>query len=327
MFNSLVRLCLVPLAAAATLALPHAAPQSDGRPQQTSDPVQIKTDQVFQSGIEVVSVTATVTDQNGRLVPNLGREAFTIYEDGQQQDITQFQYGRVPVSLGIVLDVSDSMRGERMDDARLALERFVDDLLEPSDEVFLVSFNHSPQVLAGWTTPPGEIGHPLDGVRPFGGTAIYDAMAAAIPLFLSRSHQRAAVLLISDGADTASDSTVRQVRQLLRRSEAFVYAIAIDAEEKRPINDRVNPYALSEITDESGGYTEVIHQSSDLGPATARIAEELNQQYMLGYTLKRPPDSEFHSIRVRMKNELYKVRARRGYVAVPDVERRPSSKK
>ena len=103
-------------------------------------------------------------------------------------------------------------------------------------------------------------------------------MMEALPLFDVRQHQRAAVLLISDGSDTGSHSNVRDVRRLLRRSDAFVYAIAIDAPDTRPINDRVNPFALREMTSESGGYTEVVHDSPELGPATARIAEELNHQ-------------------------------------------------
>ena len=90
--------------------------------------------QVFRSGIELVQVTATVRDANGRLVGDLDRDDFEIAEDGVPQTITQFQQGRVPVSLGVVLDVSESMYGQRMDDARFALRRFLVDLLEPSDE-------------------------------------------------------------------------------------------------------------------------------------------------------------------------------------------------
>lgn len=283
---------------------------------------RIQSPQVFQSGIEVVNVTATVTDEDGRLVPNLDRDAFTIHENGEPQVITQFLRGRLPVSLGIVLDVSDSMRGQRMEDVRFALHRFVDELLDPTDEVFVVTFNHAPELVAPWTSPPTDVGQPLDGVRPFGGTAIYDAMAEAIPRFRTRTHQRAAVLLISDGSDTASDAHVRDIRRQLRRSDAFVYAIAIDDEELRPINDRVNEFTLREMTDESGGYTEVIRSIADLGPATSRIAEELNQQYLLGYSPTTPADETFRAIRVRVTHEGYTVRSRKGYTAVPGTERR-----
>ena len=96
-----------------------------------------------------------------------------------------------------------------------------------------------------------------------------------------------------------------------------MYAVAIDAPESRPINDEVNPHTLRGITDDSGGYTEVVHDSPDLVPATERIAEELNHQYTLGYTPNHPPDGRWHRIRVRVKNGDYGVRARSGYRAAP----------
>ena len=272
--------------------------------------------QVFRSGIEIVQVTATVRGADGRLIGDLSRADFEITENGVSQSVTLFQKGRVPVSLGVVLDVSQSMYGQRMDDARHALERFLVDLLDPSDEVFLIVFNHDPKIEEGWTAGPARLQGRLDHVRPYGATAIYDAMALALPLFETRSHQRAAVLLISDGSDTTSHATVSDIRRIVRRSDAFVYAVAIDAPESRPINDPVNPHALRVITDESGGYTEVIHDSPDLVPATERIAEELNHQYTLGYTPNHPPDGKYHGIRVRVKDRHdYRVRARRGYVA------------
>ena len=271
--------------------------------------------QVFRSGVEVVQVTATVRDADGRLVGDLGADDFEVFDDGVPQAVAQFQRGRVPVSLGILLDVSESMYGQRMGDASLALDRFLVDLLEPTDEVFLVVFNHDPRLEEAWTVGPARLGGRLRDVRPYGATAIYDAMAMALPLFTSRSHQRAAVVLISDGSDTASDVGIGDVVRALRRTDAFVYAVAIDAPESRPINDRVDMRALRSITSESGGYTEVIRDSPDLGPATERIAEELNHQYMLGYTPSRPADGKYHRIQVRVKNRDLRVRARRGYVA------------
>jgi VWFA-related protein len=105
------------------------------------------------------------------------------------------------------------------------------------------------------------------------------------------------------------------VRSALLRSDGFVYAIAIDPPEPRAINTRVNPAALREITDESGGRTELVQNSSDLVDATSRIADELNHQYVLGYTSSRGADGQYHSIRVRVHGSAYKVRARNGYLA------------
>ena len=274
-------------------------------------------DDFFRTGVEIVVMAATVVDADGRLVGDLGRDDFEIYENGRLQPLTHFTRDRVPLSVGVVLDVSQSMYGQRIDDARLALDQFLADRLDVGDEVFISVFNHEPSIAVPWAVGPRELRNRLDDVRPWGGTSIYDAMMNALPLFEDRTHPRAAVVLISDGSDTGSLASVRDVRRQLRRNAAFVYAIAIDAPDTRAINDRVNPHALREMTTESGGYTEVVHDSPELGPATARIAEELNHQYMLGYRPERPADGSYRSIRVRIKGTDHTVRTRRGYVAEP----------
>ena len=146
---------------------------------------------------------------------------------------------------------------------------------------------------------------------------MYDAIAVSASMFGRRQRTRAAMIVISDGADTASDHSLPQTRELLRRSDAFVYAIAIDSATEQRVSTRVNPEALREITGPSGGYTEVVRTSADLGPATQRIAEELNSQYTLGYATTRPPDGSWRTIRVRVRNRDYGARARRGYFASP----------
>ena len=271
--------------------------------------------EVFRAGVELVQMSATVVDDTGRLVGNLDQDDFEVFEDGEPQALTHFTRERIPLSLGVVLDVSQSMFGQRIDDARLALDQFLAELLDPLDEVFVTVFNHEPRVAVPWTIGPRRIRNRLDDIRPYGGTGIYDAMMEALPMFESRVNQRAAVVLISDGSDTGSAADVRDVRRQLRRSDAFVYAIAIDAPDTRAINDRVNPHALREMTTESGGYTEVVHDSPELGPATARIAAELDHQYTLSYMPDRSPDGSYRSIRVRVPDGEYRVRTRRGYVA------------
>jgi VWFA-related protein len=273
----------------------------------------------LRSSIEVTAVTVTVRDADGRLVPDLPSDAFSIFEDGNPQAITQFAHDRVPVGLGLLLDVSDSMFGQRIRDARAAVERFLLELLTQEDALFVMTFNHQPHLLTPWTTPAeaASVRSALDTLRPSGATAIYDTVLAALPLIDRRPRDRAALVVVSDGEDTASDAALRDVRAALLRTDAFIYAVAIDSPSRRAINARVNAEALSEITNQTGGRTEVVRDTTDLAAATARIAEELNTQYVLGYSSPHPGDGKYHSIRVRVNREGYKVRSRNGYVAVP----------
>jgi VWFA-related protein len=280
----------------------------------------VRSEQVLRSGVDIVTVTATVLDAEGRLAAGLSRDAFEVYEDGERQTITQFTNERVPVGIGLLLDTSDSMYGQRIVDARKVVERFLFELLDEADECFVLAFNHYPHIVSRWTSTPEEVKDALAALKPSGGTAIYDAILGALPMLARRTRERAAVLVISDGADTASDASVTEVRKSLLRSDAFVYAIAIDSPKRQAINARVNETALTEITGQSGGRTEIVRDIDGLQAATARIAEELNHQYVLAYASPRATDGKYHSIRVRVTAPGHKVRARNGYVGAPRVK-------
>jgi len=270
----------------------------------------------FRAGIDVTGITVTVRDADGHLVSDLPQEAFEVFDDGERQQVTQFTRERVPVSLGVLLDISDSMFGRRIADARSAVDHFLFEQLDHEDEFFILAFNHRAHVLTQWTQTPTIVRDALDSLKPTGGTAVYDAVLEGMPLIAKRNRERGALLIVSDGEDTASTAMLKDVRFALRRSQAFVYAIAIDPpDDRRPINRRVNPTTLREITDESGGRTEVVQSSSDVAAASARIADELNHQYVIGYSPRHGGDGQFHSIRVRVQGASYKVRARTGYVA------------
>lgn len=268
---------------------------------------------IFRTSAELVSTPVTVRDASGRLVASLRREDFSVTEGGIPQPVTQFTGERVPVSLALVLDISDSMRGPRMDDARLALRRFVEDLLKPEDEAALVVFNHASRLAAGWSTDRAALREALEAVRPTGGTAIYDAVASALPLLADRQHPRGAMVLVSDGTDTASDTAVTDLKQQLGRSDVFLYGIAVDTPNARS-STRINPQVFHELSAQGGGYAEVVASTADIAPATARIAEELNAQYVIGYTPATPGDGRYRAIRVTVGHDGYRVRARRGVV-------------
>jgi VWFA-related protein len=336
--------------------------------QEAQDPQVFR----FRTGVELINVTATVTDANGRFVSGLRKEDFRLFEDGQEQQITHFSNERVPVSLGLVVDTSGSMEGEKWVSARQALNRFLFQLLDRDDEVFLYRFDNQPELIEGWTTDRERIATGLARIRPRGATSLYDAVASAVPLAQTGRHRKKAIVVISDGNDTNSRTTVREIKTMIRSTEVLAYAIGIDTQGlgspslggspsapgypppqgprmpiplpfpvpgRRPppaqppryppvpppgsnssrgrMDDRLNVAALRDITDESGGRTEIVRYARDVDPATSGIADELSRQYYLGYSSQGRKDGQWHTIRVELRDGRDLVRARKGYVALP----------
>lgn len=182
----------------------------------------------FRSNTDLINVTVTVTDANGRFVPNLTRDDFVVYEDGRPQVVQQFDSDRVPVSLGIALDTSGSMAGEKIQAAQAALNKFLFDLLGKNDQVFLYRFDSQPQLIQGWTSDRAAASRALGTAQARGGTALYDAVAEAIPLAQKGVERKKALVVISDGEDQNSRIALRDAQQLIRESEVLVYGIAID---------------------------------------------------------------------------------------------------
>ncbi len=183
----------------------------------------------FRSNVDLINVTATVTDSSGRFVSGLTRDDFEIYEDGVLQPTSHFETERVPVSLGIVVDTSGSMVGERWVAAQAALNRFLIDLLGSQDEVFLYRFDNRPELVQPWTSDRRAASRKLTGVQPRGGTAMYDAVADAIPLAQQGSKRKKALVVISDTNDTNSRMKGNELTRLIQESEVLVYAVGIDA--------------------------------------------------------------------------------------------------
>jgi len=193
----------------------------------------------FKSGVELINVTATVSDQNGRFVAGLRQDDFLVYEDDQPVTVTHFNSERVPVSLGIAVDTSGSMAGQKIEAARSALDRFLFDLLDRDDEFFLYRFSTTPMLLQDWTRGRQQLTRGLGRLTANGGTAMYDAVADALPLAARGQNRKKALLVISDGNDTQSTVSVRDVKAQIRETEVLVYAIGIDGEAEPSM--RTNP--------------------------------------------------------------------------------------
>lgn len=322
----------------------------------------------FKSGVELINVTATVTDRSGRFAGRLRQEDFIVYEDNKLVEVTHFNADRTPVSLGIVVDTSGSMVGDKWSAAVNSIDRFFRQMNDELDEFFLYRFSANADLVADWTNDRDRLAMTLQRIHPNGGTAMYDAAAEAVPMAQSGQNRKKAVVIISDGNDTSSRTGISDVKRVIRETEVMVYAVGIDGQGqatfqrpappirqpqprlpipfpfpggnrggggRNPIpqyppptgggtysvgggaDDRVNVMALREMTDDSGGRTEIVRDPRDLDPAVASIADELSQQYYLGYPSPGLKDGRWHTIRVEVRDPALKVRARKGYVATP----------
>ena len=241
-----------------------------------------------------------------------------------------------------MLDASGSMTPDKMSAARSAIDRFVYDLLGADDELFFLEFANRPELVQEWTTDRRAISRAVARVRPAGGTAMYDAVADAVPLASIGKHPKKAMLVISDGNDTNSRVGLGSSDRLIRESEVLVYALGVDGTAVQPVrsreseppfpgspfplpgrrpqrptppifgvvrraptSERVNAEALRRITDDTGGRTEIVRGFGDLDGATARIADELSKQYYLGYASPGKKDGRWHEIRVEVKGRRF----------------------
>jgi Ca-activated chloride channel homolog len=294
----------------------------------------------FRSRTDLVALAVTLVDADGRPVQGLGKDAFSLTEDDRPQSIVQFTGDPVPLSLAIALDASASMKGRRFEYARDAVWRLLDHLA-PEDEVCVYGFNNRPFVIAAWTSDVHAVERSLVSVSPDGNTALYATVSSALGTLATSHHRRQAMVVISDGNDRlASDIPMyrgparaaaldvapgldpfsparRRLLSLLdrtRRSEALIYSIGIDVPNREGY-DPLDQGALRQLTDPTGGFTEIVHADADAVTVAGRIAAELRHQYLLGFVPAHSEDGKFHRVRVTVTGCACQVRARAGFVA------------
>jgi Ca-activated chloride channel family protein len=278
--------------------------------------------------VRLVNVYATVIDSGGRYVQGLKKNDFIVDEDGRRQNLSHFDHNQdTPVSFGIVLDTSGSMR-LKLDTANDAVERFVR-TIHPDDDIFLMGFDNEPYLLQDFTSDRTKLRKALRNTDSGGGTALYDALEKALTKIKAGANDKHAILLLTDGLDTSSRASFADVRQKIRQSELLVYALGIlPTSDYQPLNrggrfggrDAVDMNVLKTFASDSGGRAFAVSEdmlggkNSQFEKILDQIAEELRSQYTLAYYPAHPDDGRFHSINVRTRYGYY-VRARRGYVA------------
>lgn len=267
--------------------------------------------------VDLVELRATVRDRDGHFVPGLRQQDFAVYEDGVRQAIRMFGHEDVPVTIGLVVDHSGSMR-EKLDAVSLAARTFVESS-SPNDEMFVVNFNE--KVTLG--LPPSipfsdradELVRAISNVHAAGMTALYDAIALAQQRLASGSLEKKALVIISDGGDNASSHSLAQVLRTAEQSTALIYTIGIFA----PNEKDGDPAVLRRLARTTGGEALFPAEIADVVAACGSIARELRHQYTIGYVSTNTARAGgLRSLRVTAlspgKSKLT-VRTRAGYLA------------
>jgi len=308
---------------------------------------------VFRASADAVLVSVSVTDQNGRFVHGLTSDHFEISEGGTQRAVTHVSADHVPVSLGILLDISGSITEDpkiradaraRWAEMRRALALLVT-RLDAADEVFFSVFNEG-VVADSWTQDHSALLRQFDALRPGGGNALLDAVPVIVPTFELGRYQRKVLLLITDGNDASDVPTpgVRPSSPIGDIAPPGYEPLAIMGDSRESVRQRrlsttkrvvrrsdvalyaigigrrtgepVDTVLLEGLTTESGGYVESLRDPTEIPAAVARILDDLQSQYLLAIGPGQA-DGKYHAIQVRTKDRRLRVRARTGYMALP----------
>ena len=257
--------------------------------------------------VDVVQVTAVVTDGDGRFVRGLKREDFRVFDDGQPQPITHFAAENIPLELVAALDVSSSMRVS-IATVKAAAKRFLTEV-SPSDQVTVLAFNESIFTPVRRATDPAMRVAAVDRLDAWGGTALYDAIIRAIEI-LGRQSGRRAIVLFSDGDDQSSHATLDAALRTTEGSDATIYAIGLGRAVKAPALQQL----LDRIASISGGRAFFTDDVARLDGVFGEILEDLRHQYLLSYAAPDGRrDDEWHTIKVEVSGGRNAARGRQGY--------------
>ena len=272
---------------------------------------------LFRSGTELVDLFVTVTDSDGRLVPDLTREDFAVFDDGEPQEIVLFENTVQPITVVVMLDTSISTTNVM----RLIMggaEQFLIRML-PDDRARVGAFNDKIEIVPAEFIGDRDllIGE-LDGLDFGNDTRLHDAVAASLDS-LQGIEGRRVILVLTDGQDSASRSGWRDALRQAVAEEVMIYSIGLEVEYfDGARNRRTSPdRSLRRLAEETGGGYFELQESDELGATFTRVSQELHSQYVLGFT-PSVRDGQTHEVAVRLKRRGMTARARRSYVAPSD---------
>jgi VWFA-related protein len=267
----------------------------------------------FRAETRLVVLRVTVTNRHGELVTNLDRGAFSVYEDGRQQSIALFRRDDAPVSIGLIIDNSGSMQSvrPRLEAAALALVR----ASNPLDEAFVLNFADRPNIDVPFTSDVQKLEAGVVRRDSIGGTAVHDAILIAERYLSARStHERRALLVISDGNDNASITSASELRKIVERSDTAVFYVSLP---HRGRGERSGDRELERLVESSGGVMRRVESIEDVDKVVLEIAHQIRNEYTIAYTPSNQAlDGSFRSVRVKVTGSGAPVaRTRPGYWA------------
>jgi len=290
--------------------------------------------------VNLVEVLFSVVTKREKLVTDLNKENFKVFDDGQQQAITDFsQPTDLPLRIGMVLDTSNSIRERLKFEQDAAIDFLFNALRRNKDQAFLMTFDDGPQIIKEFTGDTGELRDTILKQRAGGGTSLYDAVYAASNHLLNNSPTpsgpnpdvRRVLVVISDGDDNSSNRSRGESVDMAQRAGVIIYSIStstdwISAEDEKDPAKRISrkyekgegDQVLEQLALETGGRVFFPYKVDDLGQSFLDIGDELRHQYALAYSpAGRSPDGKYHTIRVQVDRKDVIVRARKGYYSIP----------
>lgn len=285
-----------------------------------------KTEISHDISVTAVTLAVSVQDKNGRYITDLRAEDFTVYENGQERKITYFAHDyEAPLSLTVLLDVSGSMAvQDKLNESKDALKYLLTSLLDDRDEVSLLIFaDGAVEVAAAFSKSKQAFVSVLDSTEAYGQTALNDAVAVS-PEFASKgSHEKRALILITDGIENDSEYSPEQAAEAAGQVDIPIYTIGYKIPLKERYIDRykhakgLTPLRIKEslerFSEATGGRAYFINRPLELKNALRLIKQELRHQYIIGYTTYADAEGAFRNIRVVPKKKKYRVRTRKGY--------------
>ena len=272
---------------------------------------------VFSVDVANVDVLFTVTDRKGKAVRNLKREHFKVYEDGYPQTITTFSAGNsLPLSIALLVDVSGSVR-DRLKFEQDAAAHFFDSTLVPNkDSGVAMTFDTRVELLQDFTDDAATLARSMRKMRAGGGTALFDAVQVAVTRKLKDREGKKILVIISDGDDTASRTTLVDAVAAAQRNDVIVYAISTNGSGFWGEKNRRGDDILRKLVEPTGGKVFSPAKAQDLASNFQDITQELRYQYGLSYSSTNlARDGGYRRIRVEASDERYLIRARAGYFA------------